>query len=40
MIDRDYMKYRFRKYLNELQEGVEATAALKELRKMNFSAVV
>lgn len=32
-IDHKYMESRFRKYLKELQEGVEATKALKELRK-------
>ncbi len=32
-IDRNYMESRFRKYLKQLQDGVEATAALKELRK-------
>ena len=32
-IDHKYMESRFRKYLKELQEGVEATRALKELRK-------
>ena len=32
-IDRNYMESRFRKYLKELQDGVETTAALKELHK-------
>lgn len=32
-IDHKYMESRFRKYLKELQKGVEATKALKELRK-------
>lgn len=32
-IDRNYMESRFRKYLKELQEGVESTAALEELHK-------
>lgn len=32
-IDRNYMESRFRKYLKELREGVESTAALKELHK-------
>lgn len=33
MIDHKYMESRFQKYLKELQDGVEATTALKELRK-------
>ena len=33
VIDHKYMESRFRKYLKELQEGVESTKALKELRK-------
>ena len=32
-IDRNYMETRFRKYLKQLQDGVETTAALQELRK-------
>ena len=32
-IDHDYMESRFRKYLKQLQDGVETTAALKELHK-------
>lgn len=32
-IDHKYMESRFQKYLKELQDGVEATTALKELRK-------
>ena len=32
-IDRDYMESRFRKYLKDLQEDAEATAALQELHK-------
>lgn len=32
-IDRNYMETRFRKYLKQLQDGVESTAALQELRK-------
>lgn len=32
-IDHKYMEARFRKYLKDLQDGVESTAALKELRK-------
>ncbi|MDD6490452.1 MAG: HsdR family type I site-specific deoxyribonuclease [Clostridia bacterium] len=32
-IDHNYMESRFRKYLKQLQDGVESTAALKELHK-------
>ena len=32
-IDHKYMEARFQKYLKDLQDGVESTAALKELRK-------
>ena len=33
VIDRNYMETRFRKYIKQLQDGVESTAALQELHK-------